>query len=227
MKEQRTGQYVQGEVVGYVDKPQVSSNTPPAQKVWHLVQVSDGLNTGRVDFLHDLKIEMYRPLMRSLKPVPRDRLSHSQRRSPFRPMREKVEPFFPGYAFIDYSEAGERWREIFKMTHIRGLVCNNNQPVEVPWEMIAKIQGLEIDGMIPGETPISRLSFVVGEHVRVANGPFALFDGTIERLPTYSEERLSRMTVEELDDSLRVHLLVHIFGRSTPVALSLADIEKV
>jgi transcriptional antiterminator NusG len=226
MKDTRAGQFKKNQVVGYVDL-QKSAPTAAAAKVWHLVQISDGLDNIGVEFLRRLNIELYRPLMRSMKPVPRDRLSHSQRKTVLKPMREKIEPFFPGYAFVDYAEAGQRWREIFKMAHIRGLVCNNNLPVEVPWKMIAEIQGLEIDGAIPGATKLFKMPFILGERVRVASGPFASFPGSIERLPTFNAEQMGNMTCEELDESFRVHLLVDIFGRSTPVALSLSDIEKL
>jgi transcriptional antiterminator NusG len=216
-----------GQVVDYVDAPkQRPPRSADALRIWHLVNVSDGLDQDGVDFLDRLRIKLYQPLMRIMKPVPRDRLSHSQRKSALRPMREKIEPFFPGYAFADYSEAGDRWREIFKMKHIRGLSCNNNQPVQVPWKMIAEIQGLEVDGAIPGVTKLFEMPFMLGERVRVAKGAFASFPGTIEQLPTFNAEAMGNLSLEELDDSVRVHLLVDIFGRSTPVALSISDIEK-
>jgi len=222
----RDQSYQKGQVVGYVETAK-SASTSPAAKIWHLVQISDGLDGAGVDFLRRLQIELYRPLIRSLKPVPRNTLSKAQRKSPIKPMREKIEPFFPGYAFIDYSQAGERWREIFKMTHIRGLVCANNLPVEVPWKMIAEIQGLEVAGAVPAVTRLFEMPYILGERVRVANGPFASFPGTIEELPVLNSQQMVNAALEDLDDSVRVHLLVDLFGRSTRVVLSLSDIEKI
>jgi transcription antitermination factor NusG len=219
-------QLKKGDVVGFVDVMRQQSSSP-SSKSWHLVQISDGLDNVGVEFLRRLKIELYRPLMRSMKSLPRNQLSRSQRKAVLKPMREKIEPFFPGYAFIDYSESADRWREIFKMAHIRGLVCNNDLPVEVPWRMIAEIQGLEIDGAIPGTTKLFEMPYILGERVRVASGPFASFPGSIERLPTLNAAQLANTALEELDDSLRVHLLVDIFGSSRRVSLSLADIEKI
>lgn len=196
-------------------------------KIWHLVQIGDGLDSGGVEFLRKLRINLYRPLMRSLKPVARNKLSHSQRNAKFKPMREKIDPFFPGYAFVDYAEAGEAWREIFRMAHIRGLVCNNNLPVEVPFTMIAEIQGLEIDGAVPATTKLFEMPYILGEIVRIASGPFRSFTGAIEKLPAYKPEEIGNLTLEDLDDSLRVHIGVHMFGRETPVTLSLSEIEKL
>jgi transcriptional antiterminator NusG len=214
-----------GEIVDYVDVKKPARTL--AKPIWHLVQVSGDLDRDRVEFLKSLRIEFYQPLLRRLQPVPRNKLSHSQRRSAIKQVREKLEPFFPGYAFVDYSNAGDHWREIFKITHIRGLVCTNNLPFKVPPKLIAEIQAREVDGAVPAATKLFELPFVLGENVRVSSGPFASFPGTIEKLPTYDPKELGNVSLDELDDSLRVHLLVNIFGRLTPVALSLSDIEKL
>jgi transcription antitermination factor NusG len=143
-------------------------------------------------------------------------------------MREKVEPFFPGYAFFSFSETDEHWREVFKMVGVRGLVCANNRPVDVPWDMIREIQAREVDGAVPSETKLSEFSFLIGERVRVASGPFAGFGGTIVELPKGLEGvDLSTIMLAELDESYRVHLLVDIFGRQTPVQLPASEIEKI
>jgi transcription antitermination factor NusG len=225
MKATNSGHRI-GDVVDRAGNARRDPSAVPFQ-IWHLVQISDGLDIVGLDFLRRLQIELYRPLMRSMKPVPRKKLSRAQRNAVLKPMREKIEPIFPGYAFIDYSGAGERWREIFKMAHIRGLVCNNGMPVEVPWKMIARIQGLEIDGAVPAETKLFEMPFAVGERVRITAGQFADFDGTIDLLPTLTEAERTNVTLEDLDDSVRVRLLVDLFGRSTKVNLSLVDIEKI
>lgn len=216
-----------GDVVDYVESISATLSEP-AEKAWHLVQVSDGLDSTTVEFLKRQKIGLYLPLIRIFKPVPRSKLSHSQRRSAFKPMREKIEPFFPGYAFINFSDAGERWREIFKMAHIRGLVCANNLPVQVSWKLIEEIQGKEIDGVVPAATRIAEFTFLIGEKVRVSDGPFASFGGTITELPKWMEQgKAATATLDDLDESSRVQLLVDIFGRETPVELSLDQIEKI
>lgn len=218
--------YAVGDFAGYVEHVRGAVERDASKKRWHLVQVSNGLNSRDVELLRRLQIEMYRPLMRSLKLVPKKQLSQAQRRQPVRPLREKIEPFFPGYAFIASQNWGDdRWQEVFKMVGIRGLVCAENQPVLVPWEMIREIQAREIDGAVPSTTKLMELPYILGQQVRITTGPFAHFSGTIERLPDVKINGLAEMTIEELDDSHRVHLLIDIFGRSTAVTLSLMDIE--
>lgn len=228
MKETGTGLLSIGDFAGFVEYVGKLREQKASEKRWRLMQVGDGLGKGDVRLLDRMQIEIYRPLIRSITFVPRDRLSHSQRRSVIRPTREKIEPFFPGYAFFSFSEDDARWREVFKMVGVRGLVCANHQPVDVSWEMIQKIQAREIDGAVPSETKLSEFPFLLGEQVRVADGPFASFSGHITDLPAgISEVDLGNLTIAELDESFRVKLLVDIFGRQTPVELSLYQIEKL
>lgn len=228
MKDARAGLYSVGDFAGYVECVGKARKQKASEKKWRLMQVSDGLGSGDVKLLDRMQIEIYRPLVRSIQFVPRDKLSHSQRRSAIRPMREKIAPFFPGYGFFHFSDSDERWREVFKMVGVRGLVCANNNPVDVPWSMIEEIQAREIDGAVPSTTKLSEFPFLVGEHVRVADGPFASFSGPITDLPKgISEADLGNLTLDQLDESFRVHLLVDIFGRQTPIELSLSQIEKL
>jgi transcriptional antiterminator NusG len=198
---------------------------------WHLVQVSDGFGISAIDWLKRVQIDVYRPLIRTMKPVPRKKLSRAQRNRALPPMREKITPFFPGYAFLALDQAGERWREIFKITHIRGLVCSNNLPVHVPFEMIEQIRSREDgSGLVPAETKLFELPFFIGERVRVGDGPFASFPGTVTKvptLPTMTDDQFAQLTLDQLDESFRVHLLVDIFGRQTPVALHVSQIDKL
>lgn len=232
MTDTRTCLYTVGDFVGFVEHIDRARKPEMSEQPWYLVQVSDGHGANshavaNVDFLRRMQIDFYRPLMRRMKPVPKKKLSRSQRNQLVRPLREKIAPFFPGYAFLTFTETDDRWREVFKMSGIRGLVCANNRPVEVPWQMIKEIQEREIDGALPSATKLFELPYLLGEYVRITSGPFASFTGQIERLPIVKEDVLSNMTIDDLDESHLVNLLVDIFGRPTPVALSLTDIEKM
>ena len=213
-----------GQVVGYVDVAHAAS----PGNVWHIVQISDGLDNVLVDFLKRLEIVFYQPLIRVMKPVPRKALSKSQRKIAIRPMREKVAPFFPGYAFIDYSRAGNRWREIFQIAHIRGLVCAGNMPVQVPNGLIRQIKGKEVDGAVPGTLKISEFSLLIGERVLITDGPLSGFSGQVQDLPKELKAvDLGDVRLDQLDESFRVKLLVNVFGRHTPLELSLSQITKL
>jgi transcription termination/antitermination protein NusG len=227
MKHER-GPYSIGDFVGfveYIERPPVQQDS---EKRWRLMQVDGGISRNDATLLRRMQIEIYRPVTRSMRLVARKALSQAQRRNPIKPVREKIELLFPGYAFLSFTETDERWREIFKLIGIRGLVCANNRPVEIPWKMIQQIQAQEVDGAIPSTTKLSAFPFLVGEQVRLTDGPFALFRGTITDLPKeISDVDLGEMTLDQLDESFRVKLLVDIFGRQTPVELGLSQIEKL
>ncbi|CUT12520.1 Transcription antitermination protein NusG [Bradyrhizobium sp.] len=209
--------------VEYVGK----RRTKDQKQRWRLMQVPDRLYRSDMRLLEKLQVEIYQPLVRSIVFVPRDKLSHSQRRSVLRPTREKVEPFFPGYIFLTFPEDDERWREVFRMVRITGLVCAGGRPVEVKTEMIESIRAREIDGAVPSSTRLAELSFEIGENVRITDGPFAGFSAVVEDIADLSQAKLGDLTIDQLDESVRVGLLVSLFGRSSRVNLPAAQVEKV
>lgn len=220
--------YSIGDFAGFVEYVGGPRRQADSEKHWRLMQVDGGLSRSDGELLRRMQIEIYRPVTRSLKLIARKALSHAQRRSPIRPTREKIELLFPGYAFISFTETDERWREVFKMIGIKGLVCANHRPVDVPWQMIEQMQRSEIDGAIPSTTKLATFPFLVGERVRIADGPFSSFSATVTKLPrTITEADLGELTIEELDESIRVKLLVDCFGRKTPIELGLSQIEKL
>jgi len=220
--------YSIGDFAGYVEYVGKRKEQENSKKRWRLMQVSDGLGKRDVELLDRMQIELYRPMQRSLRLVARKALSQAQRRNPVRPVREKVEQLFPGYAFLTFVETDERWRELFKMVGIKGLVCAGGHPVDVPWSMIEEIRAKEIDGAIPSTTKLSAFPFMIGERVRIADGPFAAFTGHITAVPKDADEiDFCDLTLDQLDESFRVKLLVDIFGRQTPIELGLSQIEKL
>lgn len=217
-----------GDFAGFAEYVGKARRPKDENRRWRLMQVADRLFRSDVELLSRLQIEVYQPLMRSVVVVPRSKLSHSQRRNFVRPTREKIEPFFPGYIFLTFSENDQRWREVFKMVGISGLVCAGGRPVEVPLAMIDALRAREIDGAVPSKTRLAELKLVIGETVRVAEGPFASFSATVTELPkVLSAASLGDITLDQLDESMRVGLLVNIFGRQTPVSMSMSQIEKI
>lgn len=220
------GLYSIGDFAGFCEYVGSARPQHHSEKRWRLMQISDGLSGRDLDLMNRMQIEMYRPLLRRMAFVPTNKLSKAQRNQPIRPLREKIEPFFPGYAFLTFSDSDDRWREVFKMVGVRGLVCANHNPVEVSWKMIEEIQAREIDGAVPSTTKLIELPYILGERIRITKGAFASFPGAIGALPAVDEAQLGNMTIEELDESFKVKLLVDLFGRTNEINLPLSDIEK-
>lgn len=199
-----------------------------SRKTWHLVQIHRVFDVRSREVLDRANIEVYRPLLRTLKPVARKTLSKAQRKRALQPVREVIKPIFPGYLFVCLQNASDSWGAIFNILGIRGLVVANGAFVKVPWIMIDQIRSREVAGAVPGGLRIADFTYIAGETVRITSGPFASFTAEVERVPRQlSPEELLDTTLDELDESLRVELLVNIFGRQTPVRMSLEDIEKI
>lgn len=118
--------------------------------------------------------------------------------------------FFPGYVLVKMDMNDQAWHLVKntpKVTGFLGASGTKPQPISE-----AEAQRL-IKQMTEGtEKPRSTISFEIGEQVRVAEGPFASFNGNVEEI----DEGRSRLKV-----------LVSIFGRATPVELEFTQVEKI
>ncbi len=120
-------------------------------------------------------------------------------------MREKV--MFPGYIFIESNAIGELKYFIKGLSGATGFLTNRAGDIQ-------SLTKSEVDSML-GKHEESKAqefsnSFIVGEEVKVLDGPFASFQGTIEEV-----------------NGQKVKVSVLIFGRKTPLELSLFQIDKV
>ena len=117
--------------------------------------------------------------------------------------------FFPGYVLVEMVMDDESWHLVKHTNKVTGFVGGaKNRPAPISESDVQKI----VDQMQVGtEKPRHKVEFEIGEYVRVKDGPFTDFNGTVEEV-NY--------------DKNKVRVSVTIFGRATPVELEFGQIEK-
>jgi transcription termination/antitermination protein NusG len=121
---------------------------------------------------------------------------------------------YPGYVLVQTIELKEgdppsddAWHMIRNTTGVTGFVSSGTRPVPLSQEEVAHI--LRAMRM---EQPRVRVGFAAGQNVRIVDGPFEDFVGTVEEINT---------------EKGKVRVLVNMFGRETPVELDFLQVEKL
>jgi transcription termination/antitermination protein NusG len=117
--------------------------------------------------------------------------------------------FFPGYVFVEMVMDDESWHLVKHTSKVTGFVGGaKNRPAPISEAEVQKIVNQMQDG---AEKPRHKVEFMVGEFVRVKEGPFTDFNGSVEEV-NYEKNK--------------VRVSVTIFGRATPVELEFSQVEK-
>jgi transcriptional antiterminator NusG len=117
--------------------------------------------------------------------------------------------FFPGYILVQMEMTDETWHLVKSTPKVTGFIGGTaNKPTPVPDKEVQHILDQVREGV---EKPKPKVLFEAGEQVRVKDGPFTDFSGSVEEV-NYEKSKI------------RVSVL--IFGRATPVELDFAQVEK-
>jgi transcriptional antiterminator NusG len=121
--------------------------------------------------------------------------------------RVRQKTSLPGYVFVEMEMNEKSWHLVKETARVTGFIGNQTPtPVKPP-----EIEGLR-KGMVEGTIkPKPRVSFEEGDEVRVIDGAFANFSGTVE---------------EVKPEKQKLRVKVSIFGRATPVELDFSQVEK-
>ena len=116
--------------------------------------------------------------------------------------------FFPGYVLVKMDLTDEAYHLIKNTPKVTGFLGAGSKPMPVTEKEVARIIGAIEEGV---ERPKPTIRFEIGETVRVTDGPFQSFSGSVEQVD---------------EDRARLRVTVSIFGRATPVELEYGQVEK-
>jgi len=117
--------------------------------------------------------------------------------------------FFPGYVLIKMDLNDQSWHLVKDTPKVTGFLGGRGKPSPISDKEAQRILHQVKEGV---DRPKPSITFDIGEHVRVSDGPFTSFNGTVEEVD---------------EEKARLKVAVSIFGRSTPVELEYAQVEKL
>ena len=117
--------------------------------------------------------------------------------------------FFPGYILIKMEMNDDTWHIVKDTPRVSGFLGSHNKPQAITEKEVKRIMTQIEEGI---ERPTTEIYFEIGEQIRVTDGTFASFIGTVNEIDT---------------ERTRLKVSVSIFGRETPVELEFNQVEKL
>ena len=121
----------------------------------------------------------------------------------------KERSYLPGYVLVEATLVGEVAHRLRNIPNVIGFLGGQDNPVPLRPAEVNRILGTVDEMQDQGGEP--EISFIVGESVRIAFGPFSGFTGIIEEVNA---------------EKKKLKVMVKVFGRKTPLELGYTQVEK-
>src|SRR6188508_518393 len=185
------------------DTAETTTSTKP--KRWYIVHAYSNFENKVADSIREQSKQRGLADLFDEILVPKERVTEVRRGRKVSSERK----FFPGYVLVKMELTDEAYHLIKNTPKVTGFLGSGSKPIPVSEKEVSRIIGAIEEGV---ERPKPTISFEIGEQVRVTDGPFASFNGSVEQV---DEERS------------RLRVTVSIFGRATPVELEYGQVEKI
>jgi transcriptional antiterminator NusG len=117
--------------------------------------------------------------------------------------------FYPGYVLVEMDMNNDTWHLVRSTPRVTGFVGSGQMPSPLTAEEVDRIvHKVEV----AAENPKPKLKYEKGENVKITDGPFKDFTGSVDEIN---------------DDRNTLRVMVTIFGRATPVELDFYQVEKL
>ncbi|GAB6097968.1 transcription termination/antitermination protein NusG [Desulfatiferula olefinivorans] len=123
--------------------------------------------------------------------------------------KESSRKFYPGYILIRMDLDDHTWHLVNDTAKVTGFLGGRNKPTPISDSEAERILSRMEEGK---EKPQPKFFFETGDEIRVVDGPFSNFNGTVE---------------EVNPEKGKIKVLVSIFGRATPVELDFVQVTKL
>ena len=185
-----------------IEGTETTTETLAAESRWYVLNTYSGYE-GKVkeNLLHRItSMEASDKVFEVVVPTEEvEEVKHGQRRRVQRKM-------YPGYVLVRMFLDDDSWLVVRNTPGVVNFVGSGNRPTPLPRE-----EADTIFKQMEGETPRPEVRIKIGERVKIIDGPFTDFFGSVD---------------EVMEDKERLRVLVSFFGRETPVELDFLQVEK-
>ncbi len=184
-----------------------SSSVPsgsPVEKRWYIIHTYSGHEAKAMRALLDRAKAMGKEEMFDEVLIPEETVVEMVKGE----RRTSKRKYFPGYILVRMELTDESWHIVRGTPKITGFVGGDKKPPPISDEEVARMTQQIKER---AAKPKPKIAFDEGENVRVVSGPFANFSGFVD---------------EVMEEKEKLRVMVHVFGRATPVVLDYTNVEK-